>query len=114
MMHRLIYPTIVRGAADPAREARADAFAEFYVQLVDMIHDLDPHHPVVYRDAEDLYLARLRTALLRDGKPRPWFVYGTNAYTERIQEVIQNWPNQGIDAPLLVSEFYLPRLFKAS
>lgn len=105
MMHRLIYPTIVRGARDPGREARADAFAAFYVQLADMIHDLDPNHPVLYRDAEDLYLARIRTALRRDGKPRPWFIYGTNAYTERIQEVIRRWPEQGIDAPLLVSEF---------
>jgi hypothetical protein len=105
MMHRLIYPTIVQGAPDPAREARADAFAAFYVELIDMIRVLDPHHPVVYRDAEDLYFARLRAALRRDGTSRPWFVYGANAYTARLQEVIDRWPEQGVDAPLLVSEF---------
>jgi hypothetical protein len=105
MMHRLIYPTIVQGAPDPVREARADAFAAFYVELIDMIRVLDPNHPIVYRDAEDLYFSRLRTALLRDGTSRPWFIYGANAYTARLQEVIDNWPQQGVDAPLLVSEF---------
>jgi hypothetical protein len=105
VMHRLIFPSAVQGQNDPARQQRADDFAAFYVEIVDLIHDLDPHHPVVYRDAEDLYFARIRDALLRDGKPRPWFVYGTNAYTKRLAEVIQNWPTQGLDAPLLVSEF---------
>jgi hypothetical protein len=105
VMHRLIFPTAVQGKRDAAHEKRADDFAAFYVQLIDMIHDLDPNHPVVYRDAEDLYFARIRQALLRDGKRRPWFIYGTNVYTQRLAEVIKNWPSQGLDAPLLVSEF---------
>ncbi|MCC6991248.1 MAG: hypothetical protein IT181_19745 [Acidobacteria bacterium] len=105
VMHRLIFPSAVQGQSDPARQKRADDFAAFYVEIVDLIHELDPNHPVVYRDAEDLYLARMRAALLRDGKPRPWFVYGTNVYTQRLAEVIENWPRQGLDAPLLVSEF---------
>jgi hypothetical protein len=105
VMHRLIFPTAVQGKRDPAREKRADDFAAFYVELIDMIHELDPHHPVVYRDAEDLYFGRLRAALLKDGKPRPWFIYGTNVYTKRLAEVIERWPTQGLDAPLLVSEF---------
>jgi hypothetical protein len=105
VMHRLIFPTAVQGQRDPARERRADDFAAFYVELIDMIRELDPHHPVVYRDAEDLYFARLRQALLKDGTSRPWFVYGTNVYTQRLAEVIERWPTQGLDAPLLVSEF---------
>jgi hypothetical protein len=105
VMHRLIFPTAVQGQRDPAREKRADDFAAFYVELIDMIHELDPHHPVVYRDAEDLYFGRMRAALLKDGKPRPWFIYGTNVYTQRLAEVIERWPMQGLDAPLLVSEF---------
>jgi hypothetical protein len=105
VMHRLIFPTAVQGQHDPARERRADDFAAFYVELIDMIRELDPHHPVVYRDAEDLYFARLRQALLRDGVQRPWFVYGTNVYTQRLAEVIERWPTHGLDAPLLVSEF---------
>ena len=68
VMHRLIFPTAVQGKRDPAREKRADDFAAFYVELIDMIHQLDPNHPVVYRDAEDLYFARLREALLQDGE----------------------------------------------
>jgi beta-galactosidase/beta-glucuronidase len=105
VMHRLIFPTAVQGKRDPAQEKRADDFAAFYVQLIDLIHQLDPDHPVIYRDAEDLYFARLRQALLKDGQRRPWFVYGTNVYTQRLAAVIENWPNQGLDAPLLVSEF---------
>jgi hypothetical protein len=105
VMHRLIFPTAVQGQRDPAREQRADDFAAFYVELIDMIRALDSGHPVVYRDAEDLYFARLRTALLRDGLRRPWFIYGTNVYTQRLADVIERWPSQGLDAPLLVSEF---------
>ena len=105
VMHRLIFPTVVQGQRDPAREQRADDFAAFYVELIDMIRQLDPHHPVVYRDAEDLYFSRLRQALQKDGTHRPWFIYGTNVYTERLAEVIERWPTQGLDAPLLVSEF---------
>jgi hypothetical protein len=105
VMHRLIFPTAVQGKRDPAQEKRADDFAAFYVQLIDLIHQLDPDHPVIYRDAEDLYFARLRQALLKDGQRRPWFVYGTNVYTQRLATVIENWPKQGLDAPLLVSEF---------
>jgi hypothetical protein len=105
VMHRLIFPTAVQGQRDPAREQRADDFAAFYVELIDMIRQLDPHHPVLYRDAEDLYFARLRQALLKDGARRPWFIYGTNVYTQRLAEVIERWPTQGLDAPLLVSEF---------
>jgi hypothetical protein len=105
VMHRLIFPTAVKGQRDLAGEQRADDFAAFYVELVDMIRALDPNHPVVYRDAEDLYFTRLREALLRDGIRRPWFVYGTNVYTERLANVIERWPSQGLDAPLLVSEF---------
>lgn len=107
VMHRLIFPTVVQGKRDPAREKRADDFAAFYVQLVDMIHQLDLNHPVVYRDAEDLYFDRLRQALTRDGARRPWFVYGTNVYTQKLAAVIDRWPSQGVDAPLLVSGSHL-------
>lgn len=105
VMHRLIFPTAVQGQRDPAREQRADDFAAFYVELIDMVRQIDPHHPVLYRDAEDLYFSRMRQALLKDGTSRPWFVYGTNVYTERLAEVIERWPMQGVDAPLLISEF---------
>ena len=39
-------------------------------QLVDRIHELDPQHPVLYRDAEDRYLEQLRAAFdSRSGRP---------------------------------------------
>ena len=104
VMHRLIFPTAVQGQRDPAREKRADDFAAFDVELMDLIRSLDANHPVIYRDAEDLYFARFRQALLQDGVPRPWFVYGTNVYTQKLADVIDRWPTEGVDAPLLVSE----------
>ena len=71
VLHRLIFPTAVQGQRDPAREQRADDFAAFYVELMDLIHQLDPNHPVIYRDAEDLYLARFRAQLIQQPAPRP-------------------------------------------
>ena len=105
VIHRLIFPSWLKHEANPVGEARADSFARFYVELIDRIHALDPSHPIIYRDAEDPYLWRIRDALLRDGVARPWFGYGTNVYTRRLDEILRNWPNQGLDAPLLVSEF---------
>lgn len=104
-LHRLIFPTALQGQRDPAREQRADDFARFYVELIDLIHELDPNHPVVYRDAEDLYLDRFVAQVQARPAARPWLVYGANVYTRRIAEVIERWPSRGLDAPLLVSEF---------
>ena len=36
-----------------------------------------------------------------------WFVYGVNAYTPRLGEILAGWPERGIDAAVLVSEFAL-------
>jgi hypothetical protein len=105
VIHRLIFPSWLRQQSDPVRAARADSFARFYVGLIDQIHALDPDHPVVYRDAEDAYLGRIRDELQRGGLARPWFAYGANVYTRRLAEILQNWPQQRLDAPLLVSEF---------
>lgn len=105
VLHKLVFPSWLQLKGDPAYEARADAFAEFYVDLIDRIHRLDPDHPVTYRDAEDGYVSRLREALQRGGVERPWFVYGINIYTTRLAEVIANWPSLGLDIPLFVSEF---------
>lgn len=105
VIHRLMFPSWLRHQTDPVKEARADSFATFYVQLIDQIHALDPKHPIIYRDAEDHYLPRIREALQAGGVQRPWFAYGTNVYSRRLGEVLQNWPSQGLDVPLLVSEF---------
>jgi hypothetical protein len=105
VLHKLVYPSWMKLRGDPAQEARADAFATFYVQLIDQIHALDPGRPVTYRDAEEAYLPRIRQALNADGPRRPWFVYGINIYSPRLAEVVANWPKLGLDAALLISEF---------
>jgi hypothetical protein len=105
VIHRLIFPSWLRHQTDPAREARADSFARCYVSLIDAIHAIDPDHPVIYRDAEEVYLGRIRDELQRDGLTRPWFAYGANVYTQRLGEILQNWPRQGLDVPLLLAEF---------
>ncbi|HEU0168083.1 MAG TPA: glycoside hydrolase family 2 TIM barrel-domain containing protein, partial [Chloroflexota bacterium] len=40
-------------AKDPP--SHSQAFAKFLIQAADRVHELDPNHPVVYRDAEDWY-----------------------------------------------------------
>jgi beta-galactosidase/beta-glucuronidase len=105
VLHRLIYPTLVRGSVDPDMELRAEDFAAFYVKVIDRIHELDPNHPVLYRDAEDGYVGRLATELRRDGVARPWLIYGANVYTPRIREIVRDWSAQTLNAPILVSEF---------
>jgi hypothetical protein len=102
---KLVVPPWASTPGDPVLEARGAAFTDFYVGLIDRVRTVDPGHPILYRDAEDAYVARMREAITRDGRPRPWFVYGINIYTPRLAEVIANWPRQGLDIALLISEF---------
>ncbi|MBI2955485.1 MAG: hypothetical protein HYY30_14315 [Chloroflexi bacterium] len=84
---------------------QAVAFASFLVELADMVHEIDPNHPVIYRESEDVFVPILRDAILRDGIRRPWLVYGLNVYTFRINQILANWPQLGLDIPIVVSEF---------
>ncbi len=105
-MHRILFPRWVSQENNPVARAKAEAFASFLPVLVDRIHALDPSHPVVYRDAEDAYLPRLKSAFQQTGVSRPWLVYGANVYTlNRLLDVIARWPNQWVGGPLLISEF---------
>ena len=104
VLHKLVYPSWMPIRSDPAWEQRARDFAAFYVELIDRVRAADPNHPIVHRDAEDAYLTWLRDALQAGGR-RPWFIYGVNAYTPRLAEILTSWPGQGWDVPLLVSEF---------
>jgi beta-galactosidase/beta-glucuronidase len=105
-MHRILYPHLVSKQNDPQASARAAAFAAFLPVLVDRIHELDPNHPVVYRDAEDVYLSQLKSTFEATGVQRPWLVYGANIYSlSRLQEIIARWPSQWIGGPLIISEF---------
>jgi hypothetical protein len=105
-LHRILYPRWISKENDPAARARADAFAAFLPVLVDRIHALDADHPVIYRDAEDVYLPRLKAAFEATGVQRPWLVYGANVYSPaRLQQVIEQWPKQWLGGPLVLSEF---------
>src|SRR5262249_5564763 len=85
---------------------KAEAIAAFLPVVVDRIHELDPNHPVVYRDAEDVYLSWIANAFNQAGGDRPWLVYGANVYSaQRLQDVISTWPGQWPGHPLLISEF---------
>jgi beta-galactosidase/beta-glucuronidase len=86
-------------------QVRYDAFAPFLLQMVDRIHEIDPNHPVVYRDAEDWYVAPVAQALETDPKPRPWFVYGMNFFTTRMAQAIDSGPTRAMHQPLLISEY---------
>ena len=105
-MHRILFPRWVSQENEPTAHARADAFAAFLPRLADRIHELDPNHPVVYRDAEDVYLSRIVSAFDQSGVQRPWLVYGANVYsTPRLQQIIANWPKQWPGHALLISEY---------
>ena len=105
-LHRILYPRWISQEHDPVVRARAEAFAGFLARAVDEIHALDPAHPVLYRDAEDVYLPWLRRAFDTPDVSRPWFVYGANVYSEaRLQDIVGRWPQQWIGGPLVISEF---------
>ncbi len=94
---------VVHGIGD-AKSPRAAAFASFLMEAADRVHQLDPHHPVVYRDAEDVYLQPVEEALRR-GPRRSWFVYGMNFFSFRIGEALSRGPSVALDQPLIISEF---------
>lgn len=96
---------VIHGMGAVIDPRRSRAFARFYMRLVDAVHALDPDHPVIYRDAEDVYLEPIKKAYLKDGVHRPWFVYGINFFTPRLEEVLRDWPKKGMDVSLVVSEF---------
>ncbi len=92
-------------AMKDVRKPNAAAFASFLVQAADLIHALDPHHPVIYRDAEDVYLKPVADALAADGVSRPWLVYGMNFFTYRLKDALEQGPTAHWNQPLLISEF---------
>ncbi len=81
------------------------AFAEFYRDIADSVHQLDPDHLVIYREAEDVFVPILKQAIKRDKVARPWLVYGMNIFTYRLKKVLVSWPRQEMDMPLVISEF---------
>jgi hypothetical protein len=86
----------------PERHA---AFLQAYFDIADVFHQLDPSHPVIYREAEDRYVPELAAALRESGDLRPWLLYGANIYNHDPKQILADWPDYGLDRPMLVSEF---------
>jgi hypothetical protein len=105
VLHKIVHPAWV-GPQDPARDQNAQAFSDWLVETADAIHAADPNHPVTYRSAEDAFYPWVLNALRRaGGEPRPWFVWGTNCYQARLAEIVEQWPDTGMEVSLWVSEF---------
>lgn len=106
-LHRILYAHWVSQANVPAAQAKAAALAAFLPKVVDRIRQLDPNHPVVYRDAEDVYLPWIVNAFSQSGGgDRPWLIYGANVYSDaRLQQIIGGWPAQWPGHALLISEY---------
>ncbi len=105
-LHRMLYSKWVSQEQLPRATAEAQAFAVFLPRLIDRIHELDPNHPIVYRDAEDVYVPCLQQGFSQQPRLRPWFVYGANVYSpSRLRQIMDNWPGHGLSGPLLISEF---------
>jgi hypothetical protein len=90
---------------DQASTARARALSAFIVETADAVHQRDPNHPVIYREAEEAYTSWIADAMRDRPAARPWLIYGVNGFTSRLGNVLDNLPGRGIDGPVLVSEF---------
>jgi beta-galactosidase/beta-glucuronidase len=105
VLHKIVHPAWV-GPQDPWRELNAEAFSNWLIETADAIHAVDPDHPVTYRSAEDAFVPWVAAELQRHGGgSRPWFVWGTNCYQDYLAQILENWPGQGLDTALWVSEF---------
>ena len=81
------------------------AFGQFYLQLADLFHALDPNHPVIYRESEDFFIPAIVRGLRASSQERPWLLYGMNIYSGELERILDSWPLYGFDRPLFVTEF---------
>jgi hypothetical protein len=81
------------------------AFQQAYLRIIDLFHELDPNHLVIYREAEDGYVPLIAESLRESGDMRPWLMYGMNVYNKDLDAILSDWPDYGLDRPVFVSEF---------
>jgi hypothetical protein len=105
VLQRTVPPAWCSEPPTPEAAARARAFGRFLVELADRIRALDGDHPILYRDAENAYVGWIAEALRATPGQRSWLVYGINAYTSRLIEILDEWPRQDVDAAVLVTEY---------
>jgi len=105
VLHKIVHPAWV-GPQDPERARQAVAFSDWLIQTADTIHATDPDHPVTYRSAEDAFVDWVAAAMKRNGgQARPWFIWGTNCYQAYLSDIVDHWPDSGMNTALWVSEF---------
>lgn len=80
-------------------------FLMFYSSLAGMFHEMDPDHPVIYRDAEVNFMPEISSLLLNPAEERPWLLYGMNIYSLELERILDEWPAWEIDRPLFITEF---------
>jgi hypothetical protein len=107
VLHKIVHPVWLGGPQDASHVQMARAFVDWTVETADAVHALDPDHPVTYRDAEDAFANWMVEGLHRHGLPeaRMWFLWGVNCYTNRLDQIEDNWPKVGMESPMWVSEF---------
>ncbi|MCC7370654.1 MAG: hypothetical protein IT306_19700 [Chloroflexi bacterium] len=105
VLQRTVPPSWCASPPTVEQAAWAEAWSRLLLEAADLIHDLDPAHPVLYREAEDAYAPWLARALAKRPADRSWLVYGVNAYTPRLADIVEAWPARGIPTSLLISEF---------
>ena len=69
------------------------AFSQAYLEIADLFHQLDPNHPVIYREAEDVFMPLIGDSLRDSGDMRPWLLFGMNVYNKDLGEILSHWPD---------------------
>ncbi len=81
------------------------SFLQVYLNVIDLIHQIDPNHPIIYREGEDQFVPMLAQLLQDSGNPRPWLQYGMNIYDKDPEPLLRGWPSYGLNRPLFITEF---------
>src|SRR5947208_16183492 len=69
------------------------------------VHKLAPNLRILFRGAVDVLLAPLARALRARPQDRPWFVYGMNFFTSRMEDALNKGPAKTLRQPLMISDF---------
>jgi hypothetical protein len=108
VLQRSVPPAWCSSPPTEEQAAWSSAWSSLLLETADAIHERDPLHPVLYRESEDAYAPWLTRAIDANPADRPWLIYGVNAYTPRLGEILGHWPGHHIPTSLLVSEFAPP------
>ena len=69
------------------------AFGRVYLEIADLVHALDLNHPVIYREAEVLFVPAIKLALENSEVARPWLLYGMNIYSMELERILGRRPD---------------------